>query len=157
MDRLVLTAGTLLVTSTFLIAVIVVPATLISVVVLRRHAAPGEFTTATAALRAGDLSARVPVSGEDEVARLQAGLQRHGGGPGGGDGRSRAERDTVARLLQARRELVASVSHELRTPVATLRAYLDPGLDDQLPGQPSAVPDRRARWQARRPCATTWR
>ena len=36
MDRLVLTAGTLLVTSTFLIAVIVVPATLISVVVLRR-------------------------------------------------------------------------------------------------------------------------
>jgi signal transduction histidine kinase len=35
------------------------------------------------------------------------------------------ERDRVATLLQARRELIASVSHELRTPVATLRTYLE--------------------------------
>ena len=35
------------------------------------------------------------------------------------------ERDRVATLLQARRELIASVSHELRTPVATLRSYLE--------------------------------
>jgi signal transduction histidine kinase len=39
-----------------------------------------------------------------------------------------AERDAVARLLEARRELVVAVSHELRTPVATLRAYLDSAL-----------------------------
>jgi signal transduction histidine kinase len=43
------------------------------------------------------------------------------------DGRTLAY--TVARLLQARRELVAAVSHELRTPVATVRAYLDSALD----------------------------
>jgi signal transduction histidine kinase len=137
MDRLVVTAGTLLVTSTFLIAVIVVPATLISVVVLRRATRRLEhLTTATAALRAGDLSARVPVSGEDEIARLQGDFNAMAADLEGAMGALRSERDTVARLLQARRELVASVSHELRTPVATLRAYLDSALD----GQPSGVP-----------------
>ena len=75
----------------------------------------------------------------------------------GAMGALRAERDTVARLLQARRELVASVSHELRTPVATLRAYLDSALDDQPSGQPSAVPTDALDGGARRPCATTWR
>ena len=141
MDRLVLTAGTLLVTSTFLIAVIVVPATLISVVVLRRATRRLEhLTTATAALRAGDLSARVPVSGEDEVARLQGDFNAMAADLEGAMGALRAERDTVARLLQARRELVASVSHELRTPVATLRAYLDSALDGAPSGQPYGAP-----------------
>ncbi len=37
----------------------------------------------------------------------------------------RNERDTVAALLRARRELIAAVSHDLRTPVATMRAYLE--------------------------------
>ena len=142
MDRLVLTAGTLLVTSTFLIAVIVVPATLISVVVLRRATRRLEqLTTATAALRAGDLSARVPVSGEDEVARLQGDFNAMAADLEGAMGALRAERDTVARLLQARRELVASVSHELRTPVATLRAYLDSALDGAPAGAPDGRPD----------------
>ena len=149
-DRLVVIAGTLLVTSTFLIAVIVVPATLISVVVLRRATRRLEhLTTATAALRAGDLSARVPVSGEDEVARLQGDFNAMAADLEGAMGALRAERDTVARLLQARRELVASVSHELRTPVATLRAYLDSALDGQPSGAPSGrVHRRRARWRA---------
>ena len=47
-----------------------------------------------------------------------------------------SERDAVARLLQSRRELVASVSHELRTPVAIMRSYLEAMLvrwDDSVP------------------------
>ena len=157
-DRLVVVAGTLLVTSTFLIAVIVVPATLISVVVLRRATRRLEhLTTATAALRAGDLSARVPVSGEDEVARLQGDFNAMAADLEGAMGALRAERDTVARLLQARRELVASVSHELRTPVATLRAYLDSALDGAPPASRPAHRRTRSMAGPRRPCATTWR
>ncbi len=37
----------------------------------------------------------------------------------------REERDRVATLFQARRELIATVSHELRTPVATLRSFFE--------------------------------
>jgi signal transduction histidine kinase len=145
LDRLAVTAGTLVVTSTILIAVIVVPATLISVVVLRRATRRLEqLTAATAALRAGDLSARVPVGGEDEVARLQGDFNAMAADLEGAMGDLRAERDTVSRLLQARRELVASVSHELRTPVATLRAYLDAALDAALDGAPSGAPDSGA-------------
>lgn len=40
----------------------------------------------------------------------------------------REERDTVAGLLQAWRQLIVGVSHELRTPVATLRSCLETAL-----------------------------
>jgi signal transduction histidine kinase len=123
-----------------LILGVVVPATLISVVVLRQAIRRLEdLTTATAALRAGDLTARVPVAGEDEVARLQEDFNAMAADLEGAMRDLRAERDTVARLLQARRELVVAVSHELRTPVATLRAYLDSSLDGP-PDAPNAPP-----------------
>ena len=80
---------------------------------------------ATSALRGGDYSIRVPVVGEDEVARLQANFNAMAADLERALREVQAERDTVARLLEARRELVASVSHELRTPVATLRSYLE--------------------------------
>jgi signal transduction histidine kinase len=80
---------------------------------------------ATSALRGGDYSIRVPVVGEDEVARLQANFNAMAADLERAVHEVQAERDTVARLLEARRELVASVSHELRTPVATLRSYLE--------------------------------
>src|SRR5206468_1266585 len=115
LDRVAVAAATLVVTSAVLIAVLVVPATLISVFVLRRATRRLEDLTAAAgALRAGDLGARVPVGGEDEVARLQADFNAMAADLEGAMGDLRAERDTVARLLQARRELVAAVSHELR-------------------------------------------
>jgi signal transduction histidine kinase len=87
-------------------------------------------------LRAGDLTARVPVAGEDEVARLQvvfngmaANLQQtlH---------ELEAERDRVAGMLEAHRQLVAGVSHELPTPVATVRGYLESAL-----ARAEALPD----------------
>jgi signal transduction histidine kinase len=87
------------------------------------------LTQATGALRAGDLAVRVPVEGEDEVADLQADFNAMATDLERSIGELQAERDTVARLLSARRELLTAVSHELRTPVATLRAYLDASLE----------------------------
>ncbi len=83
------------------------------------------LTAATNALRAGDYSVRVPVRGEDEVAQLQANFNVMAADLERAVHEVQAERDTVAQLLAARRELIASVSHELRTPVATLRSYLE--------------------------------
>ncbi|HZC08086.1 MAG TPA: HAMP domain-containing sensor histidine kinase, partial [Ktedonobacterales bacterium] len=80
---------------------------------------------ATERLRSGDYTARSPVQGEDEVARLQANFNAMATDLERGVRDLRAERDQVATLLAQRRELIASVSHELRTPVATLRGYLE--------------------------------
>ena len=83
------------------------------------------LAAATNTLRAGDYSVRVPVQGEDEVAQLQANFNAMAANLAAAVHDLEAERDTVAHLLAARRELVASVSHELRTPVSTLRGYLE--------------------------------
>ncbi len=83
------------------------------------------LANATDALRAGDYSIRVVVRGEDEVAQLQTNFNAMAADLERAVHELQTERDTVATLLKARRELVASVSHELRTPVATLRGYLE--------------------------------
>jgi signal transduction histidine kinase len=80
---------------------------------------------ATGALREGDYSVRVPVEGEDEVAQVQINFNAMAADLERAVRDLKAERDNVATLLNARRELIASVSHELRTPVATLRGYLE--------------------------------
>ncbi len=80
---------------------------------------------ATSALRRGDYAVRVPVTGEDEVAALQADFNSMAADLSQTVEALRAERETVARLLQSQRELVAGVSHELRTPLAVARSYLE--------------------------------
>ncbi len=58
-------------------------------------------------IRGGDLSARAPVYGSDEVSQLAHtfnGMAEH-----------------IQRLIDSQRELTRAVSHELRTPVARLR------------------------------------
>jgi signal transduction histidine kinase len=105
---------------------VLAPAALFSYLVSRPTTLRLEaLAEATSALRAGDYGIRVPVVGEDEVARLQANFNAMAADLERAVREVQAERDTVARLLLARRELVASVSHELRTPVATLRSYLE--------------------------------
>ncbi len=84
-----------------------------------------ELADATSALAAGDYAIRVPVAGEDEVARLQTNFNNMAADLEQAVNALQAERDTVAHLLEDRRELIASVSHELRTPVATLLSYLE--------------------------------
>lgn len=83
------------------------------------------LTRATAALRAGNYATRVIVTGEDELAQLQADFNAMADNLECTLGDLEMERDRVAALLQSRHELIASVSHELRTPVTTVRGYLD--------------------------------
>ena len=83
------------------------------------------LTTATNALRGGDYSVRTPVVGEDEIAQLQTNFNAMAADLERAMSDLQAERDNVATLLKARRELIASVSHELRTPVATVLGYLE--------------------------------
>ena len=62
-------------------------------------------------LAAGDLSARVEVKGNDEVAKLGRSFNRA------------AER--IERLVEAQRTMFASASHELRSPLARMRVAVE--------------------------------
>jgi len=113
----------------FLLAVLLPPSAIFSYFVARRTTRRLEaLAAATKSLREGDLSARVPVAGEDEVAQLQGDFNAMAADLERATAEIQAERDKVAALLQSRRELIANVSHELRTPVATIRGYLDSNL-----------------------------
>ena len=87
------------------------------------------LTETTHRLREGDLSARAEVSGEDEVAQLQTNFNAMAAELEQKTAQLQTERDRVADLLKAQRELTATVSHELRTPVATLLGYLENNLE----------------------------
>lgn len=106
-------------------------AILISLLLVRRIVRRIELLVdATDALRHGDYSSRVVVSGEDEIARLQRDFNAMAADLDRSVSELQNERDRVAGLLQARRELIVAVSHELRTPVATLRGYLESTMQD---------------------------
>ncbi|HET7715068.1 MAG TPA: HAMP domain-containing sensor histidine kinase [Bauldia sp.] len=62
-------------------------------------------------LGAGDLAARVPVQGRDEVARLAEAFNRAAA--------------RIEELVGAHRMLLANASHELRTPLSRIRLGLD--------------------------------
>jgi signal transduction histidine kinase len=105
---------------------VIPPSALFSYIVVRQTVHRIQMlTTATSALRAGNYAVRVPVLGEDEVAQLQTDFNAMAADLERAMADLQQERDTVANLLQSRRELVASASHELRTPVATLRSSLE--------------------------------
>jgi signal transduction histidine kinase len=108
------------------LALVLPPSALFSYLFARRIIQRIEgLASATSALRQGNYSSRVPVSGEDEIARLQADFNAMAADLERTMRELQEERDAVATLLKARRELIASVSHELRTPIATLRGYLE--------------------------------
>jgi signal transduction histidine kinase len=69
-------------------------------------------------LGAGDLSARAPTRGRDEVAAVATAFNAMAD-----DLAVRAE--ALAAADRARRQLLADVSHELTTPVTAMRGYLD--------------------------------
>jgi signal transduction histidine kinase len=116
----------LLVVSIIALIAIVPPSALFSYLVMRRTTQRVKtLAAATSALRGGNYGIRIPVVGEDEVAQLQSDFNAMATDLDRAMRELQEERDTVAALLQARREMIAAVSHELRTPVSTLRSYLE--------------------------------
>lgn len=70
-------------------------------------------------LSKGELSARTPVRGSDELSQLALHLNSLG--------------QTLQQNAQAHRTLVADISHELRTPIAVLKAQLEAAEDGIQP------------------------
>ena len=75
-------------------------------------------------LAGGDLSARVPVEGGDEVARLAADVNALAV-------RLQEAEEQREALDRERRELTIAISHDLRTPLASVRAMVE-ALDDHM-------------------------
>jgi two-component system sensor histidine kinase BaeS len=69
------------------------------------------LTAASQRLGRGDLTSRVPVEGNDELAMLARAFNRMA--------------DSLQRGEERQRRLIADVAHELRTPLANLRGYLE--------------------------------
>jgi signal transduction histidine kinase len=80
---------------------------------------------ASARLAAGDLSVRAPQSGPAEIADLAASFNEMA--------------ESLERLFDARRELVAWASHDLRTPLANMQAMLE-ALEDGLSDPEETLP-----------------
>jgi len=74
---------------------------------------------------AGDLTARVPVEGKDEVASLATSFN---------DAAS-----TIERLVNSNRQLLANASHELRTPLARVRLGVEMMKDGGTPARRVAL------------------
>jgi signal transduction histidine kinase len=115
-----------------LLVVLLPPSAVFSYFVARRTTRRlSDLAEAARGLQRGDLSARSPVAGDDEVAQLQKDFNRMAEDLERMTFDLAEERDKVTRLLESRRELTASVSHELRTPVATLKGTLESALKSE--------------------------
>jgi signal transduction histidine kinase len=99
-------------------------AAVIAALLLARSIATGidRLRESSATLAAGDLAARAPERGPAELAELARSFNEMA--------------EDLARIFDARRELVAWASHDLRTPIASLQAMLE-AIEDGIAG-----PDR---------------
>jgi signal transduction histidine kinase len=77
-----------------------------------------EVERAARRLGAGDLAARAPAGGGDEVAEVAAAFNAMAADLG-------ARAEALATSDRTRRQLLADVSHELTTPVTAIRGYLE--------------------------------
>ncbi|MCH7953249.1 MAG: HAMP domain-containing histidine kinase [Chloroflexi bacterium] len=94
----------------------------------------GRMATATAGIQrlaAGELDARIALSGNDEVAQLAADVDALA------ERLQEAEQEREA-LDRERKELTAAVSHDLRTPLASVRAMVE-ALADNVVKDPAEV------------------
>jgi two-component system OmpR family sensor kinase/two-component system sensor histidine kinase BaeS len=84
-----------------------------------------QLTAASRAIAGGDLSARAPVAGQDEVAQLAASFNQMA--------------ESLARAEEARRNQTADVAHELRTPLTVVQGTLEAILDGVYPADQENV------------------
>lgn len=112
----VLAAGPLLTAAAGVAAVAIIGTAVLSRRVLRPI---DTLTTASRRLGRGDLTSRVPVPGNDELAELARSFNWMA--------------DSLQRGEERQRRLVADVAHELRTPLANLRGYLEALKDGVIP------------------------
>ena len=92
---------------------------------------------ATDRLARGDLGARAPEEGGDEIARVARSFNRMA--------RELSARDEALRTSdRLRRQMLADVSHELKTPLTSMRGYIE---TLQMP-ELAADPERRTRYFA---------
>lgn len=78
-----------------------------------------QMVTAVRSFAGGDFSARVPVSGKDEVAELATSLNNMA--------------VSLSSTEGMHRSFVANVSHELKTPMTTIAGFIDGILDGTIP------------------------
>ncbi|MEO9249008.1 MtrAB system histidine kinase MtrB [Citricoccus nitrophenolicus] len=96
-------------------AMLVMMNSLIAVFVTRSVVRPvGQAASAAETLSSGDLSVRMPVRGEDEMARLGTSFNRMADN-------IQDQITQLAELSQMQQRFVSDVSHELRTPLTTVR------------------------------------
>lgn len=81
-----------------------------------------QLTEASRAIARGDLFARAPVRGDDEVAQLARAFNRMA--------------ESLARAEEARRNQTADLAHELRTPLTVLQGTLEAMVDGVYPPEP---------------------
>ncbi len=89
-------------------------------ILFRQITAPlNSLASASEKIAAGDLTARSPVRGDDEIARV---------------GRSfNAMADNLARSETARRNMLADIAHELRNPIGVISSHLEAMMDGVFP------------------------
>lgn len=114
--------------------VLVVALGLLAWLLSRRLVRPVQTVSrAAAALATGDLSRRIEVRGEDDMARLATSFNTMADS-------LQLQIEQLRRLSEMQRRFVADVSHELRTPLTTIRMAADVVHDDAVNGQ--APPER---------------
>ncbi|MGH2531810.1 MAG: sensor histidine kinase [Thermomicrobiales bacterium] len=91
----------------------------------------GRLSDAAAKMAAGDLSVRVPIAGERELADLGHAFNQMAT-------RLEAAFARQRELEEARQGLIAAVSHDLRTPLASLRVMVE-AINDGVADDPATI------------------